>query len=265
MMKVEEAASASAGARRSLPLRVRAQVVHGLVAFKGARSVLLSCPGGLSSLLLFPAALRFLEARRRPHGVLVAAARAATSVSSLPPSCRLYFHFTSTPVGSACGCISSGDLFAPSSDARSTCVPVGVPAPRPLFLDDLRPAPRPLPPRPLPPRPPPPRPSCIIAGAGAAAARRAGGMIPSRRVSLVRVLRAICGRFGESSSGAARRAYAIRARELSLSPLFSSWKFRQELSGCFLSGGNQCNGQCRELESPFGGAVCGSYDNEEGL
>jgi hypothetical protein len=130
-MKVEEAASASAGARRSLPLRVRAQVVHGLVAFKGARSVLLSCPGGLSSLLLFPAALRFLEARRRPHGVLV--------------------------------------------------------------------------------------------------------------------------------------QYAIRARELSLSPLFSSWKFRQELSGCFLSGGNQCNGQCRELESPFGGAVCGSYDNEEGL
>ena len=69
MMKVEEAASASAGARRSLPLRVRAQVVHGLVAFKGARSVLLSCPGGLSSLLLFPAALRFLEAHRRPHGV----------------------------------------------------------------------------------------------------------------------------------------------------------------------------------------------------
>jgi hypothetical protein len=109
---------------------VRAQVVHGLVAFKGARSVLLSCPGGLSSLLLFPAALRFLEARRRPHGVLVAAARAA----------------------------------------------------RAPLLDDL--------------------------------------------------------------------VDGDLARIAPLSPL---------------SGGNQCNGQCRELESPFGGAVCGSYDNEEGL
>ena len=78
MMKVEEAASTSAGARRSLPLRVRAQVVHGLVALKGACSVLLCwSTGGFSPLLLFPAAARFLKARRRPHGVLVAAARAA--------------------------------------------------------------------------------------------------------------------------------------------------------------------------------------------
>ena len=53
----------------------------------------------------------------------------------------------------------------------------------------------------------------------------------------------ICGRFGESSSGDARRAYAIRARELSLSPLFSSWKFRQELSGCFLSAAKNPTGE----------------------
>ena len=61
--------SATAGAR--------AQVVHGLVALKGACSVLLCCQGGFSPLLLFPAAARFLKARRRLHGVLVAAARAA--------------------------------------------------------------------------------------------------------------------------------------------------------------------------------------------
>ena len=82
-MKVEGRSGCDARGRaeervRSLPLRVRAQVVHGLVALKGACSVLLCwSTGGFSPLLLFPAAARFLKARRRPHGVLVAAARAA--------------------------------------------------------------------------------------------------------------------------------------------------------------------------------------------
>jgi hypothetical protein len=81
-MKVEGRSGCDAReSRRARPLTAtagaRAQVVHGLVALKGACSVLLCCQGGFSPLLLFPAAARFLKARRRPHGVLVAAARAA--------------------------------------------------------------------------------------------------------------------------------------------------------------------------------------------
>jgi hypothetical protein len=72
---------------------------------------------------------------------------------------------------------------------------------------------------------------------------------------------AICGSrlrpiFGESSSGAARRAYAIRARELSLSPLFSSWKFRQELSGFFLSAWRHSVAACHSVSVPLSGRAC---------